>query len=267
MSCDHRYPFPQVFLVDGGGGPVDPAQPPSLVPCWTSPPVQERARSRGRSGGFMRVGPCLTLVVLLLFLLVFAALGFEAYQIYKMKTELRQMKQGEPVTESNMPQKQIGLYGPELHDKDKDDRPAAHVIGQIQRETFHKTLRWEPKGGRAFLSGGVTYQIEDGSLRVNESGLYHVCSRVELIFKSCSSASSFVHSVFVRRVGHPSPITLMEAHRDGLCPQQLNQPWTSDSFLASALKLQKYDRVLVNVSQPRYLSHEHYANFFGLYKI
>ncbi|XP_034438821.1 tumor necrosis factor ligand superfamily member 6 [Hippoglossus hippoglossus] len=267
MSCDHRYPFPQVFLVDGGGSPGNPAQPPSLVPCWTSPPAQERARSHGKSGGFTRVSPCLTMIVLLLFLLVFAALGFEAYQIYNMKTEMRQMRQGEPVTEFNMAQKQIGLYEPELHDEDKDDRTAAHVTGQIQKEIFHKTLRWELKGGRPFLSGGVTYQIEDGSLRVNESGFYHVYSRVELIFKGCSSASSFFHSVFVRRARPLPPLTLMEAHRDGFCPQQLEHPWTSDSFLASAVKLQKYDRVFVNVSHPKYLSHDHYANFFGLYKI
>nr|XP_019936396.1 PREDICTED: tumor necrosis factor ligand superfamily member 6-like [Paralichthys olivaceus] len=267
MSYDPRYPLPQVFLVDGGDSSVHPAQPPNLVPCWSALPAQEKVRSHERRGGFMGISPCLTLMVLLLFLLVFAALGFEAYQIYGMQTELRQMSQGTAVTEFNMPQKQIGLYEPKLHEEDKDDRPAAHVIGQIEKEVFHKTLRWEPKVGRAFLSGGVTYQVEDGGLRVNESGLYHVYSRVELIFKSCSSKSSYEHSVFVRRTGHLSPLTLMEAHRIDFCPQQREHSWTSDSFLASALKLKKYDRVFVNVSHPSYLSHAHYANFFGLYKI
>lgn len=128
-------------------------------------------------------------------------------------------------------------------------------------------MRWEPKVGRAFTAGGVVYRIEDGALQVNKSGLYHIYSRVEMIFKQCYPTSSFVHSVFVRRAGHSSPVTLMEAHRAGFCSQQLGHSWTTESYLASALQLQKYDRVLVNVSHPLYLSHAHYANFFGLYKI
>ncbi|XP_039984881.1 tumor necrosis factor ligand superfamily member 6 [Xiphias gladius] len=267
MSCDQSYPFPQVFLVNGDGSPQPSTQPLSLVPCWSFPPAQERVRSRGKSQGFMGVSPCLALIVLLLFLLVFAALGFEAYQIYNLQTELREMRETTPETEFNAAQKQIGLYESELHGEDKDNRPAAHVIGRIQKEVFHRTLRWESKVGQAFISGGVSYLIEDGGLQVNESGLYHIYSRVELIFKNCSPKSSFVHSVFVRRTGHSPPLTLMEAHRAGFCSQQPDHAWTTESYLGSAVKLQKYDRVFVNVSHPVYLSHAHYANFFGLYKI
>ncbi|XP_040896432.1 tumor necrosis factor ligand superfamily member 6 [Toxotes jaculatrix] len=267
MSCDQSCPFPQVFLVDGAGNSQPSAQPPSLVPCWPYPPAQGRVRSREKSRGFMGVSPSLAMIVLLLFLLVFAALGFEAYQIYNMQTELRGMRQDEPGTEFGTAQKQIGTYEPELQGQDEDNRPAAHVIGRIETKVFPKTLRWEPKVGRAFVSGGVTYRVEDGGLHVNESGLYHVYSRVELIFKHCSPTSSFVHSVFVRRTGLSSPVTLMEAHRAGFCSQQHGHAWTAESYLGSALKLQKYDTVFVNVSHPLYLSHAHYANFFGLYKI
>ncbi|AWP11306.1 putative tumor necrosis factor ligand superfamily member 6-like [Scophthalmus maximus] len=267
MNCDQRHPFPHGFPGDGGGSPQHSAQPPNLVPCWSFSPAQERARSRGKDRGFIGVSPCLALIVLLLFLLVFAALGFEAYQIYKMQTELREMRQGKPVTEFHTAASQIGLYEPELQGNDKDNRPAAHVIGRIEKEVFRKTLRWEAKVGQAFFSGGVAYRIEDGGLQVNESGLYHIYSRVELIFKKCSPTSWFVHSVFVRRTGLSSPLTLMEAHRAGFCARQLENPWTSESYLGSALRLQKYDRVFVNVSHPVHLSHEHYANFFGLYKI
>lgn len=122
--------------------------------------------------------------------------------------------------------------------------------------------------GRAHISGGVSYQFEDGALRVNETGIYHVYSRVELVFKDCSPKSSFVHSVFVRRGGRSSLLTLMEAHRVGFCPQQSQRrSWTTESLLASALQLHAHDRVYVNVSHPTFLSHRHYANFFGLYKI
>ncbi|XP_071342801.1 tumor necrosis factor ligand superfamily member 6 [Trachinotus anak] len=194
----------------------------------------------------MGVSPCLSMVVLLLFLLVFAALGFEAYQIHKMQTELKQMRQDKPETEFNTAQKQIG---------------------RIEKVKFPQTLRWEPKAAQAFVSGGVTYRIEDGGLQVNESGLYHIYSRVELIFKECSPTSSFEHSVFLRRVGHTPPLTLMKAHRAGFCSEQLQHSWTAESYLSSALNLQKYDRVFVNVSRPSFLSHSHYGNFFGLYKV
>lgn len=122
------------------------------------------------------------------------------------------------------------------------------------------------------MSGGVSYH-EDGALQVNSSGLYHVYSRVELILKSCSPSSWFTHSVFVRRAGHAQPLTLMKAHRAGVCSgelqhsRELQHSWATDSYLGSALKLQKHDRVYVNLTQARYLSHEHYANFFGLYKV
>ncbi|XP_070765496.1 tumor necrosis factor ligand superfamily member 6 [Enoplosus armatus] len=266
MSCDQSYPFPQVFLVDGGGGPQHSAQPPSLVPCWSFPPAQERVRSRGKSRGCMGVSPGLALVVLMLFLLVFVALGFEAYQINNIQTELRKMREAKPVTEYNTAQKQIGFYEPELNEDEKD-RPAAHLMGRIEVKEFPKTLRWDPQTGRAFTSGGVAYRFQDGALQVNETGLYHIYSRVELIFKDCSPTSSFVHTVFMRKAGSPSPVTLMEAHRAGFCSQRPGHAWTTESYLGSALQLQKHDRVFVNVSHPFSLSHAHYANFFGLYKI
>lgn len=151
-----------------------------------------------------------------------------------------------------------------LHERSDRMSPFA---GRIHKENFPKTLRWEPRAGRSYTSGGVAYQLEDGALQVNETGLYHIYSRVELIFKDCSPTSFFVHSVFVRRERRPSPLTLMEAHRAGFCSQQPGHSWTTESYLGSALQLQKHDRVFVNVSHPIYLTHAHYANFFGLYKI
>lgn len=121
--------------------------------------------------------------------------------------------------------------------------------------------------GQAYTSGGVSYQFEDGALRVNQTGIYHVYTRVELVFKGCSSTSSFQHSVSVRREGQLSPLTLMRAHRAGFCPQLPARSWTTESYLASALKLHAHDRVYVEVSHPTLLSHQHYTNFFGLYKI
>ncbi|XP_071381091.1 tumor necrosis factor ligand superfamily member 6 [Centroberyx affinis] len=268
MSYDQNYPFPQVFLVDNSGGPQHSTQPPSLVPCWSFPPAQERVRSRGKSRGCMGVSPGLLLVLLLLLLLLFAALGLGAYQIYKIQRELAKMKQEvDTEKEFHTPEKQVGLYEPELNREKTDSRPAAHVIGRIHTDVSHKTLRWEPRVGRAFTAGGVVYRIEDGALQVNDTGLYHIYSRVELRFRHCSQTDSFVHSVFVRRAGHPLPLTLMEGHRVGFCSQKQSYFWTSASYLGSALQLQERDRVFVNVSHPTNLSQQHHANFFGLYKI
>ncbi|XP_034003164.1 tumor necrosis factor ligand superfamily member 6 [Trematomus bernacchii] len=273
MSVDQSYPFPQVFLVDGGGGPQHSANPPNLVPCWSYPPPQERVRSRGKSRGCMGVSPALSLIVLMLFLLVFVALGFEAYQVINMQGEMRELKKVHSATEFTTPQTKIEFDSPQkqIGDKpelieEKNNRPAAHVTGRIETSVFPKTLRWDPHAARSFLSGAVAYRFEDGSLQVNETGLYHIYSRVELIFQHCSPTSSFIHSVFVRRAGHHLPLTLMEAHRAGLCSQP-RDAWTTESYLGSTLKLQKFDRVFVNASHPKYLSHAHYGNFFGLYKI
>lgn len=92
MSCDQTYPFPQVFLVDAGGGSQHLDQPPGLVPCWSHPPIQESVGRCRKSHSSKGVSPCTALVVLMLFLLVFAGLGFEAYEIYKMQKELQQVR-------------------------------------------------------------------------------------------------------------------------------------------------------------------------------
>ncbi|XP_069550717.1 tumor necrosis factor ligand superfamily member 6 [Brachyistius frenatus] len=267
MSCDQSQPFPQVFLVDSGGGPQHSAQPPHLIPCWSFPPAQERVRNRGKSRGCMGINPGLALIVLLLFMLVFVALGLQAYQILTIQRELADVRKVQPAKpEFKSPQKQIGNEA-ELNGDDQNNRPGAHVIGRIEEKDFRKTLRWEPKTGQAFTSEGVAYHVKDGALQVNQTGLYHIYSRVAFLFKSCSPTSEFGHSVFVMRHGHSSPLVLMKAHRVGFCSRQQGHAWTTESYLGSAQKLKKYDKVYVNVSHPQELSHTHDANFFGLYKV
>uniref|UniRef100_A0A667YT34 Fas ligand (TNF superfamily, member 6) n=1 Tax=Myripristis murdjan TaxID=586833 RepID=A0A667YT34_9TELE len=253
MSRDQSYPFPEVFLVDGGGGPQSNVQTPRLVPCWSFPPAQERARGSKRDRGCMGVSPGLLMVLLLLLLLVFAALGLGAYQIQKLKTQLAKME------------KVRSFYEPVSNEENTDNRPAAHVIGRLHSDESRKTLKWEPHAGRAFTSGGVVYRVEDGALQVNETGLYHIYSRVEWLFNQCPLPEFIVHSMFVRRARHPLPLPLMEGRGTGHCKE--GRGWTSESYLGSALQLQKQDRVFVNVSYPTYLSHKHHAIFFGLYKI
>ncbi|XP_041646764.1 tumor necrosis factor ligand superfamily member 6 [Cheilinus undulatus] len=264
MNQEQNYPFPQVFLVDGGG--QYPAHQPSLVPCWSFPPPQERRRSRDRGGGCLGVRPGAAVLVLMLFLLVFAALGFLAFQIHRMQKELKTLQQVNADSETPGAQKQIG-FSEEPVWRREESRTAAHVTGRMDSFSYGHTLRWDPHAGRGFMQGSVVYRYEDGGLQVNETGLYHIYTRVELTLSNCSPESSFLHTVFVRRVGRHAPLKLMEAHRAGFCAMRTRLSWTTESYLGSALQLQKLDRVYVNISQPSDVRRVPYANFFGLYKL
>lgn len=278
---DQVYPFPQISLVDSGGGQTHHGVPlPSTRPTWYFPPAsQELVRNHGKRRGCMGVSSRLSLLVLLLFALVFASLGIGAVWTVNLQKQLKEVKrmvkdvnkttvglvQADPIA----PQKQIGLYVPEMKEKKevKEERPAAHLMVLIdEKNDDHKTLKWMTGVGRAFTAGGVEYKVKDRALQVNQTGLYYIYCRVELIYRDCTTTSSFDHSVFVRRSGHDSPLKLMVAHRQGFCSER-RQAWTTDSYLGSNLRLQKDDQVLVSLSHPRYLSHSHYASFFGLYKI
>lgn len=93
MSYDQTCPIPQVFFVNEGGGVQRPVPSSNLVPCWSFPQPRERTRSQERSRGCMGVSSGAALVVLMLFLLVFAALGFEAYRIQNLQRNLKEMQE------------------------------------------------------------------------------------------------------------------------------------------------------------------------------
>lgn len=93
MSYDQTCPLPQVFFINEGGGVQRSVQSSNLVPCWSFPQPRERTRRQERNRGCMGVGSGAALVVLMLFLLVFAALGFEAYQIQNLQKDLKDMQE------------------------------------------------------------------------------------------------------------------------------------------------------------------------------
>ncbi|XP_029542875.1 tumor necrosis factor ligand superfamily member 6-like [Oncorhynchus nerka] len=269
MSGTQGYPYPQVFLVDSGRGPQPSVQPPGMLPCWSFPPAQERVMKRGRGRGCRGVGSwSLTMALLFLLLLVFGALGLGTYQIIKLQTQLNGIQQEMNIEiDGRGPEKLVGdLPETDPNRGNTAGRPAAHVIGRIEKHVSQNTLRWEPKAGRAFTEGGVVYR--DGGLQVNETGLYHIYSRVQFEANHCTPTDALVHSVFVRRPGNRKSLTLMEGHREGYCNLGSHgHVWTSGSYLGSTLKLEKQDWLYVNVSHPAMLSHAHHANFFGLHKI
>lgn len=93
MRYDQTCPLPQVLFVEEGTSVQRPIQSSNLVPCWSFPQQGERTRSQERSRGCMGVSSGAALLVLMLFLLVFAALGFEAYQIQKLQKNLKEVQE------------------------------------------------------------------------------------------------------------------------------------------------------------------------------
>ncbi|XP_076872328.1 tumor necrosis factor ligand superfamily member 6 [Brachyhypopomus gauderio] len=272
MSGNRGYPYPPVFTVDTSGGFPQHHYPhhqqprplqtqgagrgdPVLVPCWTFPPAHTQFK-RKSCRGMTSAGATLLVMV---FLTVFAALGLGAYQIWRLQTEVVRMKQEMHIqNESGAPQRLVGTQSE--HVGETKHTQAAHLIGKIQ-DKASKTLRWEQSHSRAFTEG-VVYR--DGGLRVNQTGLYFVYSRVEFLSNECRSRDSLFHTVYVRRDGHP--LTLMSDHKEGFCRSGVDV-WTAGSNLGSVQQLQQGDWVLVNVSRPAWLSTDHHSNFFGLFKL
>ncbi|KAK1795869.1 hypothetical protein P4O66_008968 [Electrophorus voltai] len=253
MSNNRRHLYPPVFTVNTSGGFPQHHQPhhqqeaqqctpaagrlePVLVPCWTFPPAQVQAKRRSCRGMTSAGGTLLVMV----FLVVFAALGLGAYQIWKLQRELVQMKQ-------------------EMHIQSESRAPQG-LVGKIQNKAS-KTLNWEPRHSRAFTEG-VVYR--NGGLQVNESGLYFIYSRVEFLSNVCQARDSLLHTVYVRRSRHV--LTLMSDHKEGFCKEGVDM-WTAGSNLGSIQQLRQADWVLVNVSRPAMLSTDHHSNYFGLFKL
>ncbi|KAI2651827.1 Tumor necrosis factor ligand superfamily member 6 [Labeo rohita] len=269
MSSNFGHPSQPVFMVDSGRGQPRQHQyyhqqmprhtEPRLVPCWTFPPAQ--AEMRKRDSGRMNAG--MAWVLTLLLLLVFAALGVGAYQILMLQTEVQRLSQWQEKPaqmQSNAPLKQVGLNPAELNRNTQ--KSAAHLIGRPDQSTSSGTLKWEAKLGEAFTEG-VKYI--NGSLQVNETGLYFVYSRVEILSPKCNPKDYYTHKVGLKRNSRDR--TIMEDHREGLCVVGSNQPWMTGSQLGSLQHLRESDWLFVSVSHPHLLSKNYHSNYFGLFKI
>ncbi|XP_063056423.1 tumor necrosis factor ligand superfamily member 6 [Engraulis encrasicolus] len=262
----------QVFMVDadgGGGGDqyLPSTQPQELgigglgggmVPCWTFPPApwgeEKKRRRRWCSNS------SLVTVLVMLLGLVFAALALGAYQIQRLKSDMREMttaKETDGGAHSISPQAQIAPTA-STH---------SHQHGQW-------TLQWESHAATAFTKG-VLYH-NNGSLHINRTGLYFVYSRIEVLDNSCQKKMNFLHTV---RRGEGGSV-LMEGHKVGVCNSQHRKQettgkrgggggevWTSESYLGAVLQLKEGDWIYVTVNYPEIISKMSAGNYFGLYQI
>ncbi|MGH0178715.1 UNVERIFIED_CONTAM: hypothetical protein FKN15_077558 [Acipenser sinensis] len=116
---------------------------------------------------------------------------------------------------------------------------------------------------RQAFTEGMEYR--DGALLINETGQYFLYSRLLLRGTTCPRDRAVVHRVFKRSGRYPAAISLLEDRKLSYCSGE--RMWTSSSYLAAVVQLQKFDRVSVNVSEPQLVSLEPANTYFGIYKI
>ncbi|XP_058890147.1 tumor necrosis factor ligand superfamily member 6 [Acipenser ruthenus] len=257
MQQNLSYVYPQIFLVDrgglgGSGGSGAPGPETTALPAWPVLPPQLKQGRGGRGG-------C-TALLLALLLLTMAGLGLGAYYILRLQQELTELRQDSTSTSSRnltpVLEKQIGLAVEE-----KETKRMAHLTVKSANGRS-ETLLWEPVVGKAFTEG---MEYRDGALLINETGQYFLYSRLLLRGTTCPRDRAIVHRVFKRSGRYPAPISLLEDRKLSYCSGE--RMWTSSSYLAAVMQLQKFDRVSVNVSEPQLVSLEPANTYFGIYKI
>lgn len=101
MSCEQRYPA-EVFFVDGDGSHLHSSQHPNHLTWMPLPPAREKKKGHGKSWGFMGLNPGGALIALMLFMLVFTILGFEAYQILQLREKLKDIEKVRVTAEKSL---------------------------------------------------------------------------------------------------------------------------------------------------------------------
>ncbi|KAF4018406.1 hypothetical protein G4228_010222, partial [Cervus hanglu yarkandensis] len=122
-------------------------------------------------------------------------------------------------------------------------------------------LEWEDTYGIALVSG-VKYK--EGSLVINETGLYFVYSKVYFRGRSCTN-QPLGHKVYSRNFRYPQDLVLMEGKMMNYCTT--GKMWARSSYLGAVFNLTSADHLYVNVSELSLVSFEESKTFFGLYKL
>uniref|UniRef100_A0A7M4E7A1 Tumor necrosis factor ligand superfamily member 6 n=1 Tax=Crocodylus porosus TaxID=8502 RepID=A0A7M4E7A1_CROPO len=122
-------------------------------------------------------------------------------------------------------------------------------------------LEWEAIYGHAFTS---SIQYKQGSLMINETGLYFVYSSVFFRGEFCNN-QPLDHTVYKRNPGYLGNQVLMEDRRMNYCATQ--KMWAGNSYLGALFNLTRMDRLYVNVSKIALVHFEESKTFFGVFKL
>ncbi|KYO39813.1 SUN domain-containing ossification factor isoform B [Alligator mississippiensis] len=141
----------------------------------------------------------------------------------------------------------------------KEVRKAVHLTGKSGQKGL--PLEWEAIYGHAFTS---SIQYKQGSLMINETGLYFVYSSVFFRGEVCNN-QPLDHTVYKRNPGYPGNQVLMEDRRMNYCATQ--KMWAGNSYLGALFNLTRMDRLYVNVSRIALVHFEESKTFFGVFKL
>ncbi|XP_019386122.1 PREDICTED: tumor necrosis factor ligand superfamily member 6 [Crocodylus porosus] len=197
----------------------------------------------------------------LLALLALAGAGLGLFQIVQLQKELAELR--EATSPGHLPpaaEKHTGL--PNATEKiveKKEVRKAVHLTGKSGQKGL--PLEWEAIYGHAFTS---SIQYKQGSLMINETGLYFVYSSVFFRGEFCNN-QPLDHTVYKRNPGYLGNQVLMEDRRMNYCATQ--KMWAGNSYLGALFNLTRMDRLYVNVSKIALVHFEESKTFFGVFKL
>ncbi|XP_042530402.1 tumor necrosis factor ligand superfamily member 6 [Dipodomys spectabilis] len=227
--------------------PPPPLPPPPLPP--PPPPLQQRRDSN--SGLWL-------LMMFFMILVALVGLGMGLYQLFYLQKELAELRESVSQRHTESPlEKQIGHPSPPS--EKKEPRKAAHLTGNPNSKST--PLEWEDTYGVSLVSGVKYVQ---GSLVINDTGLYFVYSKVYFRGQSCTN-QPLSHKVYTRNSNYLQDLVLMEGKMMNYCTS--GQMWARSSYLGAVFSLTTADHLYVNVSELSLVNFEESKTYFGLYKL
>ncbi|XP_072096147.1 tumor necrosis factor ligand superfamily member 15-like [Mobula birostris] len=136
----------------------------------------------------------------------------------------------------------------------------AHLTAKETSSDLHN-LQWEDKYGLAFLMGEISYQNQ--ALTIQKTGVYYVYSQVSFRGKESTRCEYVTHTVTKQVQSYPEPIHLLSSTKT-VCSQ--DSPWFVSIYLGAIFKLEKGDRLAVQVNNVTDVdvNNEH-KTFFGTF--
>ncbi|XP_043938370.1 tumor necrosis factor ligand superfamily member 15-like [Protopterus annectens] len=150
--------------------------------------------------------------------------------------------------------------------------PAAHLTGKALNGEHEdlQMLQWEDKRGMAFVNKGMVY--DKGVLQVFQKGLYYIYAQAVFNIPTCHGIMDTsligpllltLNVMVTAEVNQHSKLLLTSVK--SVCTQdQLTASYTTISQ-GAAFRLQKMDKVFVNVSHPSLVQHSEQKTFFGIF--
>ncbi|XP_078264183.1 tumor necrosis factor ligand superfamily member 6-like [Rhinoraja longicauda] len=242
-----NYAYPQVFMVDGNPG----LNPYVQAPVWNLPAIKKKRKLHCKTVG--------SILLFNLALLVLAWLALGSIYLNGLRKDIKGIKE-ERKEKSPYAEKIVGVRN--VTEAPRKLKATAHLTGYYNSD-YTNPLMWHYKQGHAIVID-VTYK--DRGLVVNQTGLFFVYSKIYFRGDKCEGKQNLKHILFKRSTRHSKDKILMESNLAGYCSLNDNL-WSTNSYQAGIVALNKGDSLYVNVSDPKLVDSDESKTFFGLYKL